>query len=159
MELSLNKDEILTTLHHRPPYLMVDEVESVNENKIIAYKHPKVDEYYIQGHFPGAHVVPGAMMQEMSSQAAGILITKFYSPVENYNSNETKGHALGVLKKVNWAKYKNFAKPGSPIKIEVQLKEKVDNLFEFHATLSSSGKWIMKNSFQLINISDAPLLN
>lgn len=159
MELSLNKNEILTTLHHRPPYLMVDEVEMVNETKIIAIKHPLLEEHYIQGHFPGAHVVPGAMMQEMSSQAAGILLTKFHSPVENYNSETTKGHALGVLKKVNWAKYKNFAKPGTPIRIEVELKEKVDNLFEFQATLSSDGKWIMKNSFQLINISDAPLLN
>ena len=159
METSLNKDEILITLHHRPPYLMVDEVKDMSEKHIVAIKTPLESEHYIQGHFPGAHVVPGAMMQEMSSQTAGILITKFYSPVENYNSETTKGYALGVLKKVNWAKYKNFAKPNMPIQIEVKLVERVENLFEFEATLTQNGKWIMKNNFQLINISDAPLLN
>lgn len=159
MELKLNKDEILNTLHHRPPYLMVDEVVSVTDKKIIAYKTPLESEHYIQGHFPGAHVVPGAMMQEMSTQTAGILLTKFYSPVPNYNSNTTKGHALGVLKKINYGKYRNFAKPGTPIKIEVELINQQDNLFEFKATLFQNDQWIMKNSFHLVNIEDAPLLN
>jgi 3-hydroxyacyl-[acyl-carrier-protein] dehydratase len=159
MELKLNKDEILNTLHHRPPYLMVDEVQALTKNKIIATKTPLTEEHYIQGHFPGAHVVPGAMMQEMSTQTAGILLTKFYSPVPNYNSNTTKGHALGVLKKINYAKYRNFAKPNQPIRIEVELINQQDNLFEFKATLYQNDQWIMKNSFHLVNIEDAPLLN
>jgi len=159
MEQSLNKEQIISTLHHREPYLMVDEVTSLNKTKIIALKTPRIDEFYIQGHFPGAHVVPGAMMQEMSTQTAGILLTKFYSPVENYDSEKTKGHALGVLKKLNYSKFKNFAKPGTPIKIEVELINQLENLFEFKSTLYQNDSWIMKNSFNLVNISDAPLLN
>lgn len=159
MDTLLNKNDILKILHHRDPYLMIDEVVELSKDHIKCLKTPLESEHYIQGHFPGAHVVPGAMMQEMSSQAAGILITKFYSPVENYNSETTKGYALGVLKKVNWAKYKNFAKPGHPIQIEINLIEKVESLFEFQSVLTQNGKWIMKNSFQLVNISDSPLLN
>lgn len=159
MEIILNKNDILKTLHHRPPYLMVDEVTSLTENSISALKTPKLEEHYIQGHFPGAHVVPGAMMQEMSTQTAGILITKMHSPIENYHSEQTKGYALGVLKKVNWARYKNFAKPDKAIQINVKLVEKLDNLFEFEAILTQDDKWIMKNSFQLVNIADTPLLN
>ncbi len=146
--------EIKKLLHHREPYLLIDEVISLDKMTIYTQKKLTGKEYFFEGHFPGAPVLPGAIMQEITTQSAGILITKFYSPVEDYDSEATKGHALGVLKKVSYAKYKGFAKPNDLLDIQVTLIEKLDNLFEFKATILNDGKVIMKNSFQLMNISD-----
>jgi len=154
----MHKNEILTLLHHRDPYLLIDEVISIDESHITCKKRLTGDEYFFRGHFPGAPILPGAMMQEMTTQSAGVLITKFYSPVDNYDSNKTKGHALGVLKKINYAKYKGFAKPGDILRIEVILNERIENLFSFKASIFSGDKVIMSNSFLLTNIEDKHIM-
>lgn len=153
----MNISEIQELLHHRSPYLLLDEVKSITKNQIHTNKFLTGDEYFFKGHFPGAPILPGAMMQEMTTQTAGILLTKYYSPVENYNSNTTKGHAIGVLKKVNFAKYKKFAKPGDQLEIKAELLDQFDNIFEFKSTITINKNVIMKNSFQLMNISDKHL--
>lgn len=150
----MNKSEILKLLHHRDPYLLIDQVAMIDHNIIVSKKQLTGEEYFFKGHFPGAPILPGAMMQEMTTQTAGILITKYFSPVSDYDSSKTKGHALGVLKKVNYAKFKGFAKPGDNLTITVKLVESLNNLFEFESNIELDNKVIMKNSFQLINISD-----
>lgn len=153
----MNISEIQELLHHRSPYLLLDEVKSITKNQIHTNKFLTGDEYFFKGHFPGAPILPGAMMQEMTTQTAGILLTKYYSPVENYSSNTNKGHAIGVLKKVNFAKYKKFARPGDQLEIKAELLDQFDNIFEFKSTITINKNVIMKNSFQLMNISDKHL--
>ena len=87
----MNKEQIKNILHQREPYLMVDQVLHISEKTIHTCKNHQGNEAHVQGHFPGAPVVPGAMLQEICTQSAGILITQYYSPVLNYNSNTTKG--------------------------------------------------------------------
>ena len=72
---------ILKRLHHRPPYLLVDEVLEHDPHSITAALTSSGNEFYLKGHFPGTPVVPGSMMQEMCTQVAGLLITEHYSPV------------------------------------------------------------------------------
>jgi len=108
-------------LHHTPPYLLIDNVIDASKEAIHVQKIPRLEEFYLQGHLPGTPIVPGAMMQEMTTQAAGLLITEFYSPVEDYDSESTKGHALGVLRAIHYAKFKKFARPDELLDIKVTL--------------------------------------
>lgn len=146
-------------LHHRPPYLMVDEVIEHSNTKIHARKNNSLKDEYIKGHFPNAMVVPGAMMQEMATQTAGLLIAEYYSPVSDYDSEKTKGHALGVLRAVHHAKYKKFVKPNQTLDIKVELVEHLDNLFRFKAHIEVENALAASLEFSLINISDEQLLN
>ncbi len=151
------KINILKRLHHRPPYLLIDEVIEASPQKIWVRKTPKMNEYYLQGHFPGTPIVPGAMMQEMTTQGAGLLITEFYSPVSDYDSEKTKGHALGVLRSIHQAKYKKFARPFDILDIKIELLLNIDTSFRFKAFIECQGEKIMSNEFTLINISEAQL--
>ena len=146
-------------LHHRAPYLMVDEVLEHSSEHIIALKTPLLEDFYIQGHFPGAHVVPGAMMQEMTTQVAGLLITEHHSPVADYDSEKTKGFALGVLRAVHQSKFKKFARPKEKLQIHVRLIEKNEQLFRFKGSIQIGDQKIMSNEFTLINISDSHILD
>jgi 3-hydroxyacyl-[acyl-carrier-protein] dehydratase len=149
--------DILKRLHHRYPYLLIDEIIEHSNIMIHARKTPNMNEYYLQAHFPGSPVVPGAMMQEMTTQAAGFLISEYYSPVPDYNSEETKGHALGVLRAIHQAKYKQFARPNDVLEIKVKLLQKIENSFRFKACIEIEGIKIMINEFTLINISEEKL--
>ena len=145
-------------LHHRSPYLLIDEVVEHSKNKLHAKKTPKLTEHYLAGHFPGAPIVPGAMLQEMTTEAAGLLIAEYYSPVDDYDSEVTEGFALGVLRSIHNAKFKSFARPDDELNIYVELLENIENAFRFKATIIKNvGDKIMSNEFTLVNISDVKL--
>jgi 3-hydroxyacyl-[acyl-carrier-protein] dehydratase len=148
---------ITKRLHHRPPYLLIDKVLEHSPSYLHAETEPKGTEFYLLGHFPNAPVVPGAIMQEMTTQAAGLLISEHYSPVADYDSERTKGWALGVLRAIHKAKYKNFARPGETLEIKVKLIDQMENSFRFEGLIESMGKKIMFNEFTLINISEEKL--
>ncbi len=149
--------KITKRLHHRPPYLMIDQVIEHTKNSLTTSKICKLSEGFIQGHFPNAPVVPGAMIQEMCTQSAGLLISEYYAPVDDYDSEKTKGHALGVLRKVSNARYLGITKPEKEIIIKTKLMNQVDNLFEFQSRVFQEDKTVAKLEFQLVNISDSHL--
>jgi 3-hydroxyacyl-[acyl-carrier-protein] dehydratase len=45
------------------------------------------DQFFLTGHFPGTPIFPSAMMQEMSTQTAGVLIAAKYNPMPQYDTN------------------------------------------------------------------------
>ena len=147
-------DSIEDYLHHRSPYLLVQNIVEISDQKIVAEATVKGDEFFIAGHFPGALILPGAMMQEMSTQTAGILIAAKYNPMEEFNTHDPLFNewALGVLVKVNRARYRGFARPGDLLTIAVELNEQVAAMFDFSATITNGDAKIMQNSFRLTNI-------
>lgn len=141
-------------LHHRPPYLLVDEIISIDKDRIVTQTTLTGDEFFIAGHFPGAPILPGAMMQEMTTQSAGILIAAKYNPMKEFNTHDPllNEYALGVLVKVKRARYRGFARPGDVLRIDAKLVEKVGEVFEFAGKISIDGNVIADNRFQLTNI-------
>lgn len=150
----MKETEITKLLHHRAPYLLVSSVIEHSKSNIETTKSFSGDEFFLQGHFPGAPIVPGAMIQEFCTQSAGILLTKYHCPVEDYDSEVTKGHAIGVLNKVEFAKYLSIVKPVSPINAKIELISSESNLFKFKAKVFQDGTLKAKLLFNLVNISD-----
>ena len=152
-------DKVEGYLHHRPPYLLVDSIVSINPSGIVTEKKVTGEEFFIQGHFPGAPIFPGAMMQELTTQSAGILIASKYNPMKEYNTEDPffNEYALGVLVKVKQARYRGFARPGDVLIVTVKLIDHVSDVFEFSSTVSVDGKTIMQNGFQLMNIKSTVL--
>ena len=154
-----NFDNVEQYLHHRKPYLLIEKVVSVDEQSVVTSAKITGDEFFIEGHFPGAPILPGAMMQEMSTQSAGVLIAARYNPMENFNTEDPffNEFALGVLVKVKNARFRGFARPGDQLEITVTLEEKVGEVFDFRGKIEVTGKKVMQNSFQLTNIPSKTL--
>lgn len=146
-------------LHHRSPYLMVDRIAKIEESAVETIKNITGDEYFMAGHFPGAPIFPGAMMQELTTQSAGILIAAKYNPMREFNTHDPffNEYALGVLVRVKRAKYIGFARPGDTLHVRVELDERLNNVFDFSATIAVDGRVIMKNAFQLTNVKSTLL--
>lgn len=152
-------DRIEDYLHHRPPYLLVHRIVAIDQRAIETETTLTGTEFFLAGHFPGAPVLPGAMMQEMTTQSAGILIAAKYNPMLNFNTHDplANEYALGVLVSVKRARYRSFARPGDVLAIQVKLVEKVHETFEFTGLIKVNEKAVMENRFQLTNIPSSLL--
>jgi 3-hydroxyacyl-[acyl-carrier-protein] dehydratase len=53
---------------------LLDKIESLSDTRIVATKHVSLAEEYLQDHFPTFPVLPGVMMLEALTQAAGWLL-------------------------------------------------------------------------------------
>ena len=124
-----------------------------------SYKQVTEEEPWLSGHFPGAPVFPGAIMQELITQSAGILIAANYNPMESYITADPKHneYALGVLVKVDAARYRGFARPGDQLTATVNLNEITGTLFDFSGHIHIQEAEIMKINFRLCNIPSSAL--
>lgn len=146
-------------LHHRAPYLLVSKIESLAEVAIQTSTSITGEEFFMCGHFPGASIVPGAMMQEMTTQTAGILIAARFNPMQEFNTHDPcfNQYALGVLMRVRGARFRGFARPGDTLQTHVELVDQLQDVFEFKGRITLNQKLVMSNSFQLANIPSATL--
>jgi beta-hydroxyacyl-ACP dehydratase FabZ len=76
MEAPLRAEQILGLLPHRYPFLLIDRVLELTDDKCVALKNVTFNEPYFQGHFPGVPVMPGVLQIEAMAQAAGILASR-----------------------------------------------------------------------------------
>lgn len=76
-ESSFDIGQILETIPHRYPFVLIDRIiEIVSEDELIALKNVTINEPFFQGHFPGKPVMPGVLQLEAMAQAAGILMLR-----------------------------------------------------------------------------------
>ncbi len=152
-------DRVDQYLHHRSPYLLVDQIEAIEDREIRTCKTLNADDCIFQGHFPGAPIYPGAMMQELITQSAGILIAANFNPMESYDTADPHHNefALGVLASVQSARYRHFARPGDHLAARVTLHELTGTLFDFTGAIHVGTQELMRIAFRLANIPSASL--
>ena len=70
MELGIN--DILKTLPHRYPFLLVDRIFDMDRDETaVGVKNVTINEPFFQGHFPAFPVMPGVLIIEGLAQTAG----------------------------------------------------------------------------------------
>ena len=108
---------------------LLDKVESVSATRLVATKHVSLAEEYLADHFPTFPVLPGVMMLEALTQAAGWVMHR--------RSDFAKSFA--VLKEARNVKYGNFVAPGNHLRVEVELVKDTEAGATFKATGTVNG--------------------
>ena len=103
--------EIQSILPHRYPFLLVDRVIEVSDDKIVAVKNVSMNEPFFQGHFPGHPVMPGVLIIEALAQAAGLLAhrTAKFDPAKQ----------VMYFMAIDKAKFRKPVVPGDQLRLEV----------------------------------------
>jgi 3-hydroxyacyl-[acyl-carrier-protein] dehydratase len=127
--------EILRTLPHRYPIILVDRVESIEPGKrIVALKNVSINEPVFMGHFPGYPVMPGVLILEALAQAAAILST-----VTLGGSEKTKG-LIYYFAGIDRARFKRPVEPGDQLQLEVDFARELRGIAFFKAKASVQGQ-------------------
>ena len=125
--------ELLDILPHRYPFLMIDRVSDYDENNLTAVKNFTVNEPYVQGHFPGNHIMPGVMLIEAMAQASTVLAFKYLQNNDLLHDFFQGGILFTAADQV---RFKKVVVPGDQLVIHTRLTRRVRKIFEFDATAS-----------------------
>jgi beta-hydroxyacyl-ACP dehydratase FabZ len=107
----MKAEQILGLLPHRYPFLLIDRVLELTEERVLCLKNVTFNEPYFQGHFPGAPVMPGVLQIEAMAQAGGILASK---AVEF----DASTHVM-LFMAIDAVKFRTPVVPGDQLHIEV----------------------------------------
>ena len=121
-------EKIKTLLPHRYPFLLIDRVIEVEKGKSIkALKNVSINEPSFQGHFPAKAVMPGVLIIEALTQAAGLLVVL---GLEEGISEDSLFYLVGVDK----VRIRKPVVPGDQLILDVKLISVRRNIFKFNGS-------------------------
>lgn len=103
---------------------LIDQIEHLSGERIVAVKHVTLAEEYLADHFPTFPVLPGVMMLEALTQAAGWLL----------HHRRSFEKSMAVLREARNVKYGHFVAPGNFLRVEVEFAKDTESGATFKAS-------------------------
>jgi 3-hydroxyacyl-[acyl-carrier-protein] dehydratase len=128
----LQIEEIKKLIPHRYPFLLVDRVLEIGDNKITTIKNVTVNEPFFNGHFPGAPIMPGVLQVEALAQSGCIMMMK--------EKVEDPSKTLIVFTGIKNAKFRRQVVPGDVLKMEVEFVSHKRNFISMKGTATVDGE-------------------
>lgn len=111
MSALLDSRAIQEILPHRYPFLLVDKIIELEPRvRIVGIKQVTINEYFFQGHFPDAPVMPGVLQIEALAQVGAILALREFEDREN---------KIPYFSGIENARFRRPVVPGDTLVLEV----------------------------------------
>ena len=99
---------------HRPPFLLVDEMVSIEPGvSAVGQWTLPGDEYFFPGHFPGRPTLPGVLLVEALAQCAGVSVM----------ADPAYQGRLALFGGIQSAKFRRQVVPGDTVLLEVTMNQ------------------------------------
>lgn len=109
----LDIQEILQSLPHRYPMLLVDRILELEPSKhCVGIKNVTFNEPFFQGHYPGMPIMPGVLIVEAMAQAGCMMLL-------HQGAHRGRIPIIGAIDNV---KFKRPVVPGDQLRLEVNLE-------------------------------------
>lgn len=84
----MKSEEIISRLPYSKPFLFVDEIIEINQNRVVgSYTFDQSSDFY-KGHFKDNPITPGVLLTEVMAQI-GLVCLGIYLMNDTFNSNST----------------------------------------------------------------------
>src|SRR5258706_5465819 len=131
-------EQVMGLLPHRYPFLLIDRVLEVSDERVLALKNVTINEPFFQGHFPGAPVMPGVLQVEAMAQAGGILaqrLVKFDAATQ-----------VMLFMAIDAVKFRKAVVPGDQLHIEL-VPLRVGKIFKMKGEVKVDGQGVSSAEF------------
>ncbi|MGE0868246.1 MAG: 3-hydroxyacyl-ACP dehydratase FabZ [Kofleriaceae bacterium] len=135
---AMKAEQILGLLPHRYPFLLIDRVVEVTDDRIVCLKNVSFNEPYFQGHFPGVPVMPGVLQVEAMAQAGGILAARSVT-------FDPATHVM-LFMAIDAVKFRKAVTPGDQLHIEVVPLRK-GKIFKMKGEIRCDGQVVSSAEF------------
>ena len=123
MNKSIDILEIMKSLPHRYPFIMIDRIlELVPDEKVVALKNVTINEPFFLGHFPGNPIMPGVLIIEAMGQAGAVLAAESISREEN--------GSLIFFMGMDRVKFRKPVIPGDQLVLEMKFLKRRGKVFK-----------------------------
>lgn len=139
--------EIEAILPHRYPFLLVDRVLELSDDRIVAIKNVSRNEPFFEGHFPGHPVMPGVLLIEALAQAGGILAHR----TSKFDATKQVIYFMAIDK----AKFRRPVVPGDQVVLEVTPLRKGGAIWKLRGEAKVNGAIVAEGEL-LATIADRP---
>ena len=126
--------EIEKYLPHRYPFLLVDRVNEIDDEKVLAHKNISLNEPQFAGHFPGNPVMPGVMIVEAMAQAGAILA--------NHCGNFDPQKQALFFMAVDKARFRRPVRPGDRLDLDVRPLRKGSKVWKLKGLAHVDGELV-----------------
>jgi beta-hydroxyacyl-ACP dehydratase FabZ len=134
----MKAEQILGLLPHRYPFLLIDRVLELSEERVLALKNVTINEPFFQGHFPGVPVMPGVLQIEAMAQAGGILASRAVA-------FDPETHVM-LFMAIDAVKFRKAVVPGDQLHIEVVPLRK-GKIFKMKGEIKVDGQVVSQAEF------------
>jgi len=125
--------EILTLLPHRYPFLLVDKIVDIDEDKsAVGIKNVTVNEPHFTGHFPDNPIMPGVLLIEGMAQTAGAICAR----------KAGTGSNLVYFMTIDNARFRKPVVPGDRVEFHVVKQKQRGNIWKFHCDAKVDGQLV-----------------
>jgi 3-hydroxyacyl-[acyl-carrier-protein] dehydratase len=126
-------------LPHRYPFLLVDRVDEVDGDHIVASKMVTRNEPHFEGHFPGNPVMPGVLIIEALAQAGALLAAR----AVGFDPERQVIYFMTIDK----AKFRRPVVPGDHLKLEVTPLRKGGTIWKMRGEAKVGGQVVAEAEF------------
>jgi beta-hydroxyacyl-ACP dehydratase FabZ len=138
--------EIRELLPHRYPFLMVDRILEMEEERVVGIKNVTANEPFFVGHFPDFPVMPGVLVIEAMAQVAGVLVLK---------SLGGRNQKLVLLATVEEAKFRKPVVPGDQLRIEMTVTRRKASVAKMQGVATVDGA-VVAEAIVMCKLADRP---
>ena len=117
-------------LPHRFPFLLVDSILELEEDRIVGIKNVTANEPWTTGHFPDFPVMPGVLVVEAMAQVAGVLVLK---------QLPDRHRKLVLLATIEQAKFRRPVRPGDQLRMEMKVLKKKATMAKMNGVATVDG--------------------
>jgi 3-hydroxyacyl-[acyl-carrier-protein] dehydratase len=151
--LLFSKEDILSILPHRPPFLFVDKVVKLIPDKmIITERELRPDEPHFAGHFPGKPIMPGVLITDGLAQTSGLL----WGLSKKVNTDDKQSiPEIFFLAAANM-KYTHPAEPGDTLRMTAT-KDSSFGAFHSFTVEASAGRNLVAKGTLTLAMRETPL--
>lgn len=142
----LDVKEILKSIPHRYPFLLVDRIVEIDGNeKVVGIKNVTINDNFFQGHFPNHPVMPGVLICEAMAQVGAI-----------FAHNARGGMAddkVFVLTGLDNVKFKRPVEPGDQLRMELTCLKRRGSFWKMQGIATVEGKLVAQAEISAMEVA------